>query len=298
MTDLKELKGISTPEVLEEHPMTPTAGLAALLLALAATPAEQFKAIRKEYDTISGGGPFTDGERLKFIGKVYRHRNKSAVRFLELAEKHPDDPVAIDALLMALWQVNTTPWPIEVTGDDPARPKAAALLIRRHIRDAKFGALCQRVSHGFAKEYEGILRAALEKSPHEEVRALACLGLARFMTSRAARLTLIRDEPALGKEFAGLYGEGYLAAIQKRGAAKAAEEAEALYGRAAETFGKVKIPDGGTVGEAAKAALFEARHLSVGREAPDIEGQDQDGRRFKLSGYRGKVVLLDFWHQQ
>jgi peroxiredoxin len=31
--------------------------------------------------------------------------------------------------------------------------------------------------------------------------------------------------------------------------------------------------------------------------APDIEGEDQDGVRFKLSDYRGKVVLLDFWSE-
>ena len=29
---------------------------------------------------------------------------------------------------------------------------------------------------------------------------------------------------------------------------------------------------------------------------PDIEGEDQDGQRFKLSDYRGKVVLLDIWY--
>lgn len=34
---------------------------------------------------------------------------------------------------------------------------------------------------------------------------------------------------------------------------------------------------------------------SQGKLAPDIEGQDQDGRQFKLSDYRGKVVLLYFW---
>jgi hypothetical protein len=31
------------------------------------------------------------------------------------------------------------------------------------------------------------------------------------------------------------------------------------------------------------------------RPAPEIEGEDQDGVAFKLSDYRGKVVLLDFW---
>ena len=29
--------------------------------------------------------------------------------------------------------------------------------------------------------------------------------------------------------------------------------------------------------------------------APEIEAPDLDGVKFKLSDYRGKVVLLDFW---
>jgi peroxiredoxin len=35
--------------------------------------------------------------------------------------------------------------------------------------------------------------------------------------------------------------------------------------------------------------------VSVGQPAPEIEGKDQDGKPMKLSDYRGKVVLLDFW---
>lgn len=34
----------------------------------------------------------------------------------------------------------------------------------------------------------------------------------------------------------------------------------------------------------------------IGHLAPDIEGTDIDGVPFKLSDYRGKVVLLDFWY--
>ena len=29
--------------------------------------------------------------------------------------------------------------------------------------------------------------------------------------------------------------------------------------------------------------------------APEIAGVDQDGKEFKLSDYRGKVVMLEFW---
>ncbi len=33
----------------------------------------------------------------------------------------------------------------------------------------------------------------------------------------------------------------------------------------------------------------------AGKVAPEITGVDADGVAFKLSDYRGKVVLLDFW---
>ena len=35
--------------------------------------------------------------------------------------------------------------------------------------------------------------------------------------------------------------------------------------------------------------------LEIGKVAPDIEGVDTDGVKFKLSDYRGKVIVLDFW---
>ena len=45
----------------------------------------------------------------------------------------------------------------------------------------------------------------------------------------------------------------------------------------------------------AKEALAEVTKLALGTAAPEIDGVDVDGVNFKLSDYRGKVVLLDFW---
>ena len=45
----------------------------------------------------------------------------------------------------------------------------------------------------------------------------------------------------------------------------------------------------------AKGAIFEAENLQVGMIAPEITGPDHEGNTFKLSEYRGKVVVLDFW---
>ncbi|MEZ5964670.1 MAG: hypothetical protein R3F56_12550 [Planctomycetota bacterium] len=41
--------------------------------------------------------------------------------------------------------------------------------------------------------------------------------------------------------------------------------------------------------------LFAREHTTLGAIAPDIAGKDLDDVAFKLSDYKGKVVLLDFW---
>jgi hypothetical protein len=261
-----------------------------------ATPAEQYKSLREEYDKASRSGvSLSDTERLKFVGSVYKRRNALALKFLELAEKYPNDPIALDALMQAVWQVNTTPWPIEFVGEDTASARALELIQRDHIRSDKLGPLCQRVANGFRKEYEEFLRAVMSKNPHRNVQATACLSLGHFLNNRLQRLDLCKEQPELAKEFAGLYGKEYFKQLQRQDREKAIKEVEAVLEQAAEKYGDAMLPGGDAVTARARVELFEIRNLSVDKEAPDIEGEDQDGKRFKLSDYRGKVVLLDFW---
>jgi hypothetical protein len=44
-----------------------------------------------------------------------------------------------------------------------------------------------------------------------------------------------------------------------------------------------------------KEVQFALSKLTAGRPAMEIEAEDLDGKKFKLSNYRGKVVVLDFW---
>jgi thiol-disulfide isomerase/thioredoxin len=260
------------------------------------TPAEQYQALRKEYDRMpSGRVPKTDPELLKFVGSIYKHHFAVAPKFLELAEKYPNDPIALDALTQAVWQVNTTPWPVEMVGEDTARAKTFELLRRDHLRSDKLGPLCQRIAYGFCKEYETFLRAVVAKNPHKGVQATATLSLARFLNNRLGRIELCRKQPELAKQFGALYGKEYIADLMRQDGEKVIKQVEAVFEQAAAKYGDVKLPGGDTVAERAKAELFEIRNLRVGKQAPDIEGEDQDGKRFKLSDYRGKVVLLDFW---
>ena len=50
-----------------------------------------------------------------------------------------------------------------------------------------------------------------------------------------------------------------------------------------------------TSGKHAAGIVFEHEHLQIGMAAPDFTSKDQDGKELKLSDFRGKVVLLDFW---
>ena len=72
------------------------------------------------------------------------------------------------------------------------------------------------------------------------------------------------------------------------------KNAKKLYEEAVGTLEKIQTEFPKYESEMADA-LFLLKNLSVGKKAPEIDAEDIDGERFKLSEYRGKVVVLDFW---
>ena len=103
------------------------------------------------------------------------------------------------------------------------------------------------------------LRTVMEKSPHRTARAGARFALAGF---------LVKDDDAT---------------------AEAKAESRKLYDSVIREFADTPYA------KRAEGELFEQDHLQIGKTAPDFEAKDQDGKSFKLSDYRGKVVVIDFW---
>ncbi|MBC8352320.1 MAG: redoxin domain-containing protein [Planctomycetes bacterium] len=153
-----------------------------------------------------------------------------------------------------------------------------------------------RMRYGYRMDYDKGLSIVLEKNPHREVQGLACLALAQFLSDRLRMLRLVEDRPELAECYKIAYGKNYLPELQRLDRAKLASRIEALFERAADDYADVKFR-AGTIGETAKSELYDIRYLSVGKLAPDIVGKDQDGKQFKLTDYRGKVVLLYFWSE-
>ena len=271
-----------------------------------ASPQAGYQALVAAYRVDSGSfrRAGSDEERRAAVEQLARY----ALRFADLAERHAADPIALDAarevvnalnsvdsLTMLTWETNTSAFP-ERDEEDPAG-RAVALLRRDHLRSERLGAVCVRMSYGLRPEYETFLRAVVSTNPHAEVQGLACLSLAQFLNGRLLRVDLAAGRPEFTERYALLLGRECFEDLRTRDRARAGEEVEAWFEKAASEYGEVAHPSAGTVGARARTELFELRHLAVGKLAPEIEGLDQDGETLRLSEQRGKVVLLDFWHE-
>jgi hypothetical protein len=151
-------------------------------------------------------------------------------------------------------------------------------LVTKYVADMqveRLKGMCQELSMRAQRGGESFLRALLEKDERREVQGVACLALGQLLKQRA---DTVADAGA-------------------KDAARIRRESEKLLDRAAARYADVKLPFRGTVGDKARSDLYELRNLSIGVPAPEIAGADQDGKNLKLSDYKGKVVLLDFWSQ-
>jgi hypothetical protein len=144
---------------------------------------------------------------------------------------------------------------------------------------------------------ELFLRAVLKKNPHREVQARACYFLGVILRSHAAEGKKWREirGSAEAKVWEAELKADVMDRIKASDPDKSLKGAERLFEQVISEYGDVKTTNERTMADLAKSTLFEMQHLVVGKTAPEIEGEDIDGKRFKLSDYRGKVVVLDFW---
>jgi thiol-disulfide isomerase/thioredoxin len=145
----------------------------------------------------------------------------------------------------------------ERLGAGATDPGLYRLIQAHHLASPKLG----RVVGGYSASEE-FLRAVADRSPHQNVKAWATYHLA-----------------------------------EKLAAAGRPAEAEPLLEAIKKNPDWAKLPGyvAGGLGDTAGRLLFELRHLAVGRQVPEIEGKDLDGRPLKLSEYRGQVTLVVFW---
>jgi peroxiredoxin len=241
-----------------------------------ATPRERFEALRKQYD--AAGNESSSGDP--------RDRARAACApFLKLARENPGDPAAAEALL----------WVIQHRLFAPEAAEAMSLLARDHIRSEGLAAIIREIDalHGDPFDpMEKLFRAAIERSPHREVRGWATLALGHSLVHR-------KEKAEREDAWNTLFQNGASVPFAKRSGLtdadldKLAHDAAVLFEQVARTY-----PEHDELRETANRELLAVRTISVGKAAPEIEGKDLDGNRFRLSEHRGKVVVLDFWNHE
>jgi hypothetical protein len=270
-------------------PYQPT-WLVALLLG-AMTPAQQTPPQPKEPPAAAAQGPDAkaafDALRKEYglAQRAYatKYQEEAAKTEKENAEKAEKDRQPIKAFsfeeLAAEWtpkflagadQFKGQPgafqfllW-LQGNGAPAVRDTALATLLADHIASPEFGRVAM-VTAGQSKalgvdRVREIFAAILAKNSNDDVQAQVLLSRANLVLEAKTPPDAAGRQAALADLSAGI--------------AKAKDK-------------RLKAQLEGN--------LYEQEHLQIGMVAPEIEGKDLDGVAFKLSDYRGKVLLLDFW---
>lgn len=246
---------------------------------------EAFAGLRKETEAAK-----TEEEREKIQAKALGENEKQlaprVAKAFEVVRPHAADPAAVEPLI---WVLNVRPASKEAT-------EAAALLQKHHLTDPKTIDAAAQFSRAPMPWTEPLMRALAAADLPKEKKPRALFALAELLHSKATFPDLydgLDDKTKVLVE--QMYGKAFIADLRNVDPAKLEAEAVKVLERIAAEYGAEKLYGDKTYADVAKATLFEIRHLSVGKPAPEIEGEDLDGAKFKLSDYKGKVVLLDFW---
>ncbi len=295
-----------------------------------ASPKEQFESLEKEFSSqrsqmLSEIQKLKGADQQKQIQKYLGLGGEFAEKFYKIAEDHPDDPAATSALFWIAQNSAGSPtfskaikkltpiiekmplddlakrlrtvrtddvkimeivfnraqqeiksddsgellaWVVQTSRFRPVGQKALGLLAENHPdHPAAERAVMGLANSGNAKAV-GPLQTIVEKATKPRVKALATLALGQ---SLAAKVDTLGDNISEAN--------------------KTAEEAERYLTKFVDEYSKDFPPY-----KAAANSQIKALHFNrVGLTAPEITSEDLDAKEFKLSDYRGKVVLLDFW---
>ena len=171
-----------------------------------------------------------------------------------------------------------------------------AILEAHHLRSDKLSEVCEIMANTRSGHAPAFVERVIAENPHEDVVGKACFSLAQAElreVNSACRAQGMTDPEAIAK-WKERVGRDRAAAILAIDTPAQEKHAEKLLQRVLTEFADVKGYDE-TLGKQAENTLFELHNLAVGMVAPEIEGEDLAGTTFKLSDYRGKVVMLDYW---
>ena len=257
------------------------------------SPAAKFNALVKEFDKAESAyfKRLDSVSGIEAQGKIFREENPQpafAGRFLEIARNHPKDAAAYASLT---WIVQNSEF--GAAADKPYA-QAVALLADQYAQHPDSEELFEQLAKAPFASAGQYLKAVHEKHPSPATRGRAGFHLGLYLKNYCATVEQLRGQPEMAKNVELFVGPDLFKQLKNTDTAEKLRHADEVFARVKKDSALV-LYKRTVLGKAADAELFELRNLAVGKTAPDIEGEDTDGKKFKLSDYRGKVVGVVFW---
>jgi hypothetical protein len=237
-----------------------------------ASPSHQLAALQREYcDALETCLEATLALPIPEQRNYYQRHAPSlpefSNRFRALADANLKTPVAAQAL----------EWVVQNDRATSNAYHAVEQLITDHGSSVELGRACSTLPYDGSAHAEELLERIRTQSPSPGVRGRATFALAECWMLASERQTALDAHGA------------------RLSCVECANRADGLLDEVARTYADEEYFANRTLGDAARVTLLQLRRVAIGKIAPEIDAEDLDGVRFKLSDYRGKVVVLDFW---
>jgi hypothetical protein len=181
-----------------------------------------------------------------------------APKIVEKARKNLDHPKAVPVLM---WVCSATLYSSSMPELSKVYSGTVDLLMDRFVERKELAPLADWLPVDDDPPWaEKHLRRLMEKNSDNEVKTKAKFGLASILAYKDEA-----SQPEVEKIFQSFIEDASSTPLKTQLAEKAKDE------------------------------LAEMKVRGIGKPVPDIAGDDLDSKAFKLSDYKGKVVLLDFW---
>lgn len=269
-------------------------------VAIADALTEKVRVLRKEVDDAEATYHSTIGseKQSEAWDASRRTLDRNVPDILALIRREPTSETASETLawIVTNSRNSSRPYSIDVV----------QLLRDCYGMNPKIGKVCCALGDSWAWEIMRptgeFLQTAAERNPERSVRAQATFALARLTKDKAGYIESWNNAPPSVAAQLAKYMSGDLQAWKNEDLGTVSRQAESLFKKVLEEYGDCRDLALGDKGEPAqslacqaKAELRELQCLSVGKLAPELEGEDLDGHKLKLGDFRGKTVVLTFW---
>ncbi len=265
---------------------------------------EQMKALRQQVDDAEAAytrsfGKKSEGEIEQLWNACEKLDQTNLPQIFELARQEPTSATSIE---MFKWIVVNRQ--IHLPSLYTNGVQSLGFLRNAAATDTNLARVCLTLGRDWdpnCRPAVDFLKLAAKENPDRDVRGQAVLALARLDKQESDDLEFWENAPSGSAGFEKSR-TNFFNGVTTTNSQISAGEAKKLFHAVLKHYADCPslIPTNtwhvkATLGGYAKGDLFELEHLSVGDVAPDMEGDDIDGKTLKLSDYRGKIVVLSFW---